>query len=191
MLQSSVEFREVKISYKTYGQLAPDKSNVIVVPGAYAGTHQYVDWLTSVGKILDPSRYFIISVVQLGMGLSSSRSNTGAPYDRGRFLKVTLFDNVRIQHRLVTEVFGIEKIALVHGFSMGGQQAYHRGALYPDMVDRVSVACGSARTSVNNQVFLAGIEAALTAVRRGRTAGSSPRPRAASGPSRASMPAGR
>ena len=163
MLQSGVEFRDAKISYKTYGQLAPDKSNVIVVPGAYAGTHQYVDWLTAAGQVLDPSRYFIISVVQLGMGLSSSPSNTGTPYDGGRFPKVTLLDNVRMQHRLVTEVFGIEKIALVHGYSMGGQQAYHWGALYPDMVDRISVACGSARTSVNNKVFLAGIEAALTA----------------------------
>ena len=78
-LQSGVEFRDVKISYKTYGQLAPDKSNVIVVPGAYAGTHAYVDWLTSVGRVFDPGRYFVISVVQLGMGLSSSPSNTGAP----------------------------------------------------------------------------------------------------------------
>ncbi len=162
-LQSGVEFRDVKLSYKTYGQLAPDRSNVVVVPGAYAGTHAYVDWLTAAGQVLDPSRYFIISIVQLGMGLSSSPSNTGAPYDKGRFPKVTLLDNVRMQHRLVTEMFGVEKIALVHGFSMGGQQAYHWGALYPDMVDRISVACGSARTSVNNQVFLAGIEAALTA----------------------------
>jgi homoserine O-acetyltransferase/O-succinyltransferase len=46
---------------------------------------------------------------------------------------------------------------------MGGQQAYHWGALFPDMVERICVVCGSARTSVNNLVFLAGIEAALKA----------------------------
>jgi homoserine O-acetyltransferase/O-succinyltransferase len=46
---------------------------------------------------------------------------------------------------------------------MGGQQAYHWGALFPDMVDRICVVCGSARTSVNNLVYLASLEAALKA----------------------------
>ena len=67
-----------------------------------------------------------------------------------------------MQHRLVAEVFGIQKVALVYGWSMGGQQAYHWGALFPDMVERICVVCGSARTSTNNLVFLDGIKAALT-----------------------------
>ena len=45
---------------------------------------------------------------------------------------------------------------------MGAQQAYHWGALFPDMVERICVVCGSARTSTNNFVFLDGIKAALT-----------------------------
>jgi homoserine O-acetyltransferase/O-succinyltransferase len=95
--------------------------------------------------------------------LSSSPSNAVPPFDGKRYPKVTLTDNVRMQQRLVTEVFGIQKIALVWGFSMGAQQAYHWGALFPDMVERICVVCGSARTSVNNLLFLAGIEAALKA----------------------------
>jgi homoserine O-acetyltransferase/O-succinyltransferase len=63
----------------------------------------------------------------------------------------------------VTEVFGIEKIALVWGWSMGAQQAYHWGALFPGMVERICVVCGSARTSANNLVYLASLEAALKA----------------------------
>jgi hypothetical protein len=51
-LQSGVDFRDVKISYKTYGQLAADKSNVVVVPSGYTLTHDEVDWLTSAGKVL-------------------------------------------------------------------------------------------------------------------------------------------
>ena len=31
-------------------------------------------------------------------------------------------DNVRVQQRLLAEVFGIERVALVYGFSMGAQQ---------------------------------------------------------------------
>jgi homoserine O-acetyltransferase/O-succinyltransferase len=113
--------------------------------------------------VLDASRYFIISVNMLGNGLSSSPSNAAPPFDGKHYPKVTLTDNVRMQHRLVTELFGIQKIALVYGWSMGGQQAYHWGALFPDMVERICVVCGSARTAVNNLVFLAGIEAALKA----------------------------
>ncbi len=162
-LQSGILFRNVGVSYKTYGQLSPDKSNVIVCPSAFGSTHQDVDWLTSAGKVLDPSRYFVISLNMLGNGLSSSPSNAAPPFDGKRYPKVTLTDNLRMQHRLVTEVFGIQKIALVYGWSMGGQQAYHWGALLPDMVERICVVCGSARTSVNNLVFLAGLKAALTA----------------------------
>ena len=85
------------------------------------------------------------------------------PYDRGRYPGVTLYDNVMAQRRLLTEVFGIERIALVYGWSMGGQQAYHWGALFPDQVERIAVVCGSARTAPHNFVFLEGVKAALTA----------------------------
>ena len=95
--------------------------------------------------------------------MSSSPSNTPTPYDRARFPKVTYYDNIRCQRRLVTEYFGIERIALVCGFSMGAQQAFHWGALFPDMVERIAPWCGSARTSPHNFVFLEGVKAALCA----------------------------
>ena len=85
------------------------------------------------------------------------------PYDRARFPWVSLYDNVSSQHRLVTELFGIERIAMVVGWSMGAQQTYQWGALYPDMVERIAPICGSARTSRHNFVFLEGVKAALTA----------------------------
>ena len=115
------------------------------------------------GMALDPQRYFIIIPNMFGNGLSSSPSNTPPPYDRARFPNVTLYDNVMCQHRLVTEKFGIERIALVTGFSMGAQQTNHWGCLFPDMVERILPACGSARTSHHNFVFLEGVKAALTA----------------------------
>ena len=63
----------------------------------------------------------------------------------------------------MTEEFGIERIALVCGFSMGAQQSFHWGALYPDMVERIAPWCGSARTARHNFVFLEGVKAALCA----------------------------
>jgi homoserine O-acetyltransferase len=46
---------------------------------------------------------------------------------------------------------------------MGGQQAYHWAALYPEMVERIAVVFGSARTAPHNLVFLEGIRYALMA----------------------------
>ena len=74
---------------------------------------------------------------------------------------------LRIQHMLkrqgVRAAFGIDRVACVYGFSMGAQQAYHWAALFPDQVERAVVVCGSARTSVHNQVFLRSLLATLEA----------------------------
>lgn len=163
VLQKGATLRNAKLAYKTYGTLNADKSNVIVYPTWYSGQHPDNEWLIGEGMALDPSRYFIIVPNMLCNGLSSSPSNTPAPYDRARFPHVTLFDNVRLQHRLVSEHFGISRIKLVVGWSMGAQQTFQWGALYPDMVERIAPFCGSAKTAPHNFVFLEGVKAALTA----------------------------
>jgi homoserine O-acetyltransferase/O-succinyltransferase len=163
VLQKGATLRSAKLAYKTYGTLNSDKSNVIVYPTWYSGQHYDNEWLIGEGMALDPQNYFIVVPNMLGNGLSSSPSNTPPPYDRARFPNITFYDNVRAQHKLVTEQFGIEKIALVTGWSMGGGQTYQWGVSYPDMVERIMPFCGSARTSLHNIVFLEGVKAALTA----------------------------
>ena len=118
-LQAGLTLRATKLAYKAYGQLNDDKSNVIIFPTHYSGQHTDNEAIIGEGKALDPKKYFIIVVNLFGNGLSSSPSNTAPPFDKARFPQVTLYDNVLCQHRLVTEKFGIEKIALVVGFSMG------------------------------------------------------------------------
>jgi homoserine O-acetyltransferase len=163
VLQQGATLRDAKLAYKTYGTLNADKSNVIVYPTWYSGQHYDNEWLIGEGMALDPQNYFIIIPNMLGNGLSSSPSNTPQPYNKARFPHVTFYDNVRAQHKLVTEVFGIEKIALVVGWSMGAGQTYQWGVSYPDMVERILPFCGSARTSLHNIVFLEGVKAALQA----------------------------
>ena len=162
-LQRGATLRDCKLAYKTFGKLNAAKDNVIVYPTWYSGQHHDNEWLIGKGMALDPDKYFIIIPNMLGNGLSSSPSNTPAPYDRARFPNITLCDNVRLQHRLITEVFGIERIKLVVGWSMGAQQTYQWGCLFPDMVERIAPFCGSARTAPHNFVFLEGVKAALTA----------------------------
>ncbi|MBM3525719.1 MAG: alpha/beta fold hydrolase [Alphaproteobacteria bacterium] len=163
VLQSGITLRGVKLVYKTYGTLVPDKSNVIVYPTSYSAQHSDIEWLIGPDRILDPTRNFIVVINMLTNGLSTSPSNVAAPFDRGRFPLVTVHDNVKLQHRLLTEVLGITRIALVYGWSMGGQQAYHWASMYPEMVERACVVCGSARTSPHNFVFLEGVKSALMA----------------------------
>jgi len=163
VLQSGATLRGAKLAFKTFGQLNAAKDNVIVYPTFYGGQHYQNEAIIVEGRALDPSKYFIIIPNMLGNGLSSSPSNTSPPYNKARFPGVTSYDNIMAQHRLVTERFGIEKIALVTGFSMGAQQTFHWGALFPDMVERIMPVCGSAKTSHHNFVFLEGVKAAITA----------------------------
>ena len=48
---------------------------------------------------------------------------------------------------------------------MGGQQAYHACALFPDWVERAVILAGSAKTSAHNWCFLEGPKTALMASR--------------------------
>jgi homoserine O-acetyltransferase/O-succinyltransferase len=163
VLQSGATLHNAKLAFKTHGRLNADKGNAIVYPTPYSAHHSDIEWPIGAGKALDPEKYFIIVPNMLGNGLSSSPSNTAAPYDRARFPNATIYDNVVAQHRLVTEGFGISRIALVVGWSMGAQQTFQWAASHPDMVERMAPFCGTARTTPHNLVFLEGIKAALTA----------------------------
>jgi homoserine O-acetyltransferase/O-succinyltransferase len=162
-LQLGATLRNAKLAYKTYGTLNATKSNVIVYPTWYSGQHYDNEWLIGAGMALDPQTYFIIVPNMFGNGLSASPSNTPEPYNKARFPHITFYDNVRAQHQLVTEQFGIEHIALVVGWSMGAGQTYQWAVSYPQMVDRIFPFCGSAKTSLHNIVFLEGVKAALQA----------------------------
>jgi homoserine O-acetyltransferase/O-succinyltransferase len=162
-LQSGVTLPSTFLAYKTYGRLNENKDNVIVYPTAFGDQHVQNEWLIGDGMALDPRKYFIIVPNLLGNGLSSSPSNTRPPFDRENFPHVTIYDNVNLQYRLVTEKFGIQKIALAVGWSMGGIQSFQWGASYPDMVERIAPFAGTARTWPHTFVVLDGMKAPLMA----------------------------
>ncbi|PLS83929.1 MAG: hypothetical protein CYG60_20670 [Actinobacteria bacterium] len=163
VLREGATLRDAKLAYKTYGTLNEEGTNAIVYPTWYSGRHWENEWLIGPGMALDPNEYFIVVPNMLGNGLSSSPSNTPPPYDKARFPNITVADNVAVQHKLVTERYGIEKLALVTGWSMGAGQTYQWAASYPEMVPKIAPFCGSPKTSEHNIVFLEGVKAALTA----------------------------
>lgn len=160
-LQNGGNLPNAHIAYKTFGELNAEKDNVILYPTWFTGFISNNEWLIGENLGLNPKKYFIIIVCAFGNGQSSSPSNTPAPFDGPNFPKISLYDNVIQQHRFVTEKFGISKIKIVIGWSMGAQQTFQWGCLFPEMVASIIPMCGSAKTAEHNFVFLEGVKAAL------------------------------
>ena len=157
-LQCGVSLPSCKLAYKTHGKLNAAKDNAIVFPSRYAGTHEDQAYLIGGDKALNPGRYFIVCVNMMGSGLSSSPSNTPRPLSGPGFPAVTQYDNVRLQERMLREVFGIERIRLACGWSMGGQQSLHWAAMFPDRVASMACFCGQGTTAPHTKVFLEGVK---------------------------------
>ncbi len=139
---------DCKLAYATFGKLNAAKDNAILVTTWYSGTSKIMEQVyLGKGRALDPDKYFIIVINQLGDGLSSSPHNTPDPHGMSKFPHVRISDDVRAQHKLLSETFGISQLALVTGGSMGAQQTYEWAVRYPEMVKRAAPIAGTARNT--------------------------------------------
>ena len=155
------------IGYETYGELAVDKSNAVLVCHALTGD-QYVAssspvtgraawWprIVGPGKPIDTNRFFVICANVLGgcMGTSGPASfhADGRPWGL-RFPVFTVADMVRAQAMLV-EALGIEELFCVIGGSIGGMQALQWAAAYPKRVFACAPIATAARHSAQNIAF--------------------------------------
>jgi homoserine O-acetyltransferase len=152
-----------RIAYTTHGTLSHKRDNAILFPTWFSSTHRNNTWLIGEGRALDPRRFFVVVPNLLGNGLSSSPSNTAAPFDGSRFPRITMLDNVRLQQRLLEERFGIERVVAVIGRSMGAQAAFQWGSYFPERLGSLLALCGSSKTTPHNQAFLEGVKAAVPA----------------------------
>ena len=153
----------LKLAYRVYGELSSRKDNLIVVPTHYGGRSDDVAFLIGEEMALDPRKYCIVVPNLFGNGVSSSPSNTPAPFAANTFPTLTYYDNVVCQRLLAETLFAVKQVCLVVGFSMGAMQAYEWATQVPNMVQRFAAICGSARTYEHNQLFLDSVCAALTA----------------------------
>jgi homoserine O-acetyltransferase len=156
-----------EIAYQTYGTLACDKGNAVLVCHALTGD-QYVasphpitgkpGWwhrMVGPGRPIDTNRYFVICANVIGscMGSTgpSSLAPDGEPYAM-RFPVITIRDMVR---GLVALLDGlqIERLHAVIGGSMGGMQALSLAANWPERAARVLAIATTARHSAQNIAF--------------------------------------
>lgn len=163
-LQSGIVLPNASIAYKTFGN---SSSPAVLYPSWFSGEIKDNEWLIGEDKTLNPKKYFIVITALFGNGQSTSPSNT----DISRFPDVTFYDNVRAQHELMNHL-GIKHLRAVLGWSMGAAQSFQWATQYPDFMDIVVPFCGSARTSLHNQVFLEGVKSALIAAKGQSSAGS-------------------
>lgn len=162
-LESGDTIRGLELAYATFGTLSARRDNAILFPSWYSGTSKILERAyVGAERALDPDKYFIILVNQIGSGLSSSPSNAAPPFEAARFPRVSIADDVRAQHRLVTEAFGIERLALVLGGSMGAQQTYEWAARFPDAVRRAAPIAGLARGTAHNRLLVSNFIDAIT-----------------------------
>lgn len=153
-LEGGETLRNCEIAYTTFGELNEAKDNAILFPHMYSGTSKDMEMYVGEDLAIDPREYFIIMPNQLGGGLSTSPNNTRGPMGQGDFPAVQIGDDVRAQHKLVTEEFGIDELQLVVGWSMGAQQTYEWAVRYPDMVNRAAPIGGTARNPVLSGVLV-------------------------------------
>jgi len=136
---------KAELAYATYGTLAPDGGNAILLTHGYTSSHLFADggasasegswsYLVGPGRAIDTDRYFVVSSNMLGsaFGSTAPRSpnpKTGRAYGPD-FPEIALADIVGAQKRLLDQL-GVKRLHAVVGPSYGGFQAFAWGIEYP------------------------------------------------------------
>jgi len=135
---------EVRLHFRTMGTPSFDTqrritNGVLIMHGSSGDASQLlapsmIGPLTVPGGALDPARHYLIFPDILGAGKSTKPSD-GL---RAKFPRYGYGDLVDLEYRLVTEHFGIQRLRLVMGISMGGMHAWMWGIRYPAMMDGIA-----------------------------------------------------
>ena len=166
-LDSGQVLERVELAYQTYGELAPDRSNAILICHALTGDQHVASahpvtgkpgwWerMVGPGKPIDTDRYHVVCANVVGSCMGStgpaSLAEDGKPYAM-RFPVLTIRDMVRAQVALLDQL-GIARLHAVVGGSMGGMQALSLAANFPERAGRVLAIATTSRHSAQNIAF--------------------------------------
>ncbi len=118
----------VRMAYRTWGTLAPDRSNAVLVLHALTGHADVTAWwpgMVGSGLPLDTDRWYVVSANVLGGCSGTTGPSSPGPDGRAwgsRFPRTTVRDQVAAE-ALLADHLGIDRFAAVVGGSMGGMRA--------------------------------------------------------------------
>lgn len=159
VLENGQTLGPITVVYETYGRLAPDGRNGVLILHGMGGTAHaagrytadpnerpgWWDPLIGPGRPFDTDRFFVVSAQALagghrdnkpGTGTTGPHSvdpRTGKPYGM-RFPTFSIRDMVRVHMELLRHL-GVTHLVVVSGVSMGGYQALELICTYPDFAD--------------------------------------------------------
>jgi len=166
-LDSGQTLAGFEIAYETYGELAADKGNAILVFHALTGDQYAASphpktgkpgwWARMIGpgKPIDTNRFHVICANIVGGCMGSTGPASPAPDGRPyamRFPVITIRDMVRAQVALL-DALGIERLHATVGGSMGGMQALSLAANFAERTSAALVIAATARHSAQNIAF--------------------------------------
>ena len=171
-LESGQEVPGVRIAYETWGRLAPDGGNAILVLHALTGdahlagpagpgqaTAGWWDGVVGPGLALDTDRWFVVAPNILGgcQGTTGPSSiGPGLAEWGARFPYVTIRDQVAAQVAF-SDRLGVERWAAVIGGSMGGMHVLEWAIGHPDRLQRAAVLAAPA-ASTADQIALNSVQ---------------------------------
>ncbi|WP_431034762.1 homoserine O-acetyltransferase MetX [Streptomyces sp. P6-2-1] len=174
-LEAGGELPGVRLAFETWGTLAPDASNAVLVLHALTGDshvrgpagpgHPAPGWwdgLVGPGLALDTDRYFVVAPNVLGgcqgsTGPASARPGGGRAFG-GSFPFLTPRDQVAAEAGLA-DALGIGRWALVVGGSMGGMRAVEWAVTHPARTGTLLLLATTAAASAE-QIAWSGLQVA-------------------------------
>ncbi|GAB3226417.1 homoserine O-acetyltransferase [Algoriphagus aestuariicola] len=152
-LESGEVLKAFELAYTTYGQLNPEKSNVIWVIHALTGDSKAAEWwngLIGEDKFFDPADHFIICANLLGSCYGSTNPfsenpESGEPYFYD-FPQVTTRDLAASLERLRIHL-GIHQIHTLIGGSLGGQVGLEWAVILGKKLKHAVILASTAKTS--------------------------------------------
>jgi homoserine O-acetyltransferase len=147
----------LRIGYVTHGRLNAARDNAVLLLPGTANTRHSADGYIGPGNAFDPDRHFVIATDAIGAGTSSSPADGLAD----GFPRYVVRDMVRAVHALVTRHFGIGRLAVVAGASMGAFQSLEWAIRFPDAAARAMLFVPAWRAS---GVFRLAVDAAIATI---------------------------